>query len=138
MRVIPAYHKIVSVYGTHAAARETHLLPSFEIPIARPARPAPLTRQINSRRLLRSEDFHRISILFPGSVGVGVLICNFIIILFDSESGGLFGVGRSGGCWGPQKRDTLCSITNLRATPSQVQILRPLVLATRWPAAQTP
>lgn len=57
-------------------------VPPFNLPISRPD---PLTRRINSRRLLRSEDLRRISTYFPGSVGVRVLICNFVIISFNSQ-----------------------------------------------------
>lgn len=85
--VIPAYENTIRLHDTHAGAREIHILPSSEIPpFNLPiSRPDPLTRRINSRRLLRSEDLRRISVHFPGSVGVRVLICNFIIILFDSK-----------------------------------------------------
>ena len=44
----------------------------------------PLTRRINAWRLVRSGDLRRISIHFPGLADVRLLICNLLIILFDS------------------------------------------------------
>lgn len=85
--VIPAYDNTIRLHDSHAGAREIHLMPSSEVPpFNLPiSRPDPLTRRINSRRLLRSEDLRQISTYFPGSVGVRVLICNFVFILFNSQ-----------------------------------------------------
>lgn len=100
--VIPAHSITTRLYDIHAAAREIHILPRFEVPPCNLpiSRPDPLTRLVNSRRLLRSGDFRRISIHFPGSVGVRVLICNFIIILFDSQRKMEF-------CWGLGEVETV-------------------------------
>ena len=124
--VIPAYDNTIRLHDTHAGAREIHMLPSSEVPpFNLPiSRPDSITRRTNSRRLLRSEYLCRISIHFPGSVGVRVLICNFIIILFDSQR--VMQV-----CWRLGEVETVgglrvrYSITSLRANPSQARIIRP-------------
>ena len=72
----------METHGISSKDPSVPTIPPFNLPIARPD---PLTRRINSRRLLRSGDLRQICAHFPGSVGVRVLICNFVLILFDSQ-----------------------------------------------------
>lgn len=71
---------------THAAGREIHIFPKFELP---PPdfrfREDPVCRTIFCRGLLSDEDMRIIREYFPGSVGARVLICGFLVILFDNK-----------------------------------------------------
>lgn len=71
---------------THAAGREIHIFPNFELP---PPdfrfREDPVCRTIFCRGLLSDEDMRIIREYFPGSVGARVLICGFLVILFDNK-----------------------------------------------------
>jgi hypothetical protein len=76
-----------ALWDTHAAGREIHYLPDYDLPPANILnfREDPLTRRINCRRFLRSSDLTTIRDYFPGSVGARVLICGFILILFETQ-----------------------------------------------------
>lgn len=71
---------------THAAGREIHVFPKFELPPADCRfREDPVCRTIFCRGLLSDEDTRIIREYFPGSVGARVLICGFLVILFDHK-----------------------------------------------------
>lgn len=71
---------------THAAGREIHIFPKFELPPPDCRfREDPVCRAIYCRGLLSDEDVRIIREYFPGSVGARVLICGFLVILFDHK-----------------------------------------------------
>lgn len=71
---------------THAAGREIHIFPKFELPPPDLRfREDPVCRTIFCRGLLSDEDMRIIREYFPGSVGARVLICGFLVILFDNK-----------------------------------------------------
>ncbi|KAK2745051.1 hypothetical protein FQN55_006408 [Onygenales sp. PD_40] len=70
---------------THAAGREIHVLPYFEIQppsVTTPFYESPITRRINCRRFLRPDDIEAIREFFPDSVGVRILMTGYAIVLF--------------------------------------------------------
>lgn len=77
---------LIPLRDTHAAGREIHIFPKFELP---PPdfrfREDPVCRMINCRGLLSDEDIRIIREYFPGSVGARILICGFLVILFDNK-----------------------------------------------------
>lgn len=79
-------NNLTPLRDTHAAGREIHIFPMFELP---PPdfrfREDPVCRMINCRGLLSDEDIRIIREYFPGSVGARVLICGFLVILFDNK-----------------------------------------------------
>ena len=79
-------NNLTPLRDTHAAGREIHIFPKFELP---PPdfrfREDPVCRMINCRGLLSDEDITIIREYFPGSVGARVLICGFLVILFDNK-----------------------------------------------------
>lgn len=71
---------------THAAGREIHIFPKFELPPPDfQFREDPVCRMINCRGLLSDEDIRIIREYFSGSVGARVLISGFLVILFDNR-----------------------------------------------------
>lgn len=79
-------NNLTPLRDTHAAGREIHIFPKFELP---PSdfrfREDPVCRTIFCRGLLSDEDIRIIREYFPGSVGARVLICGFLVILFDNK-----------------------------------------------------
>ena len=75
------------IWDTHAAGRKIHIFPDFELPpLYMPRyRPDPLIGRINSRLILKPSDLRIIRDYFPGSVGVRVLICGSVLILFETR-----------------------------------------------------
>ncbi|KAK2810197.1 hypothetical protein FQN50_003167 [Emmonsiellopsis sp. PD_5] len=70
---------------THAAGREIHVLPYFEIQppsVTTPFYESPITRRINCRRFLRPDDIEAIREFFPGSIGIRILMTGYAVVLF--------------------------------------------------------
>lgn len=79
------------VPDTHAAGREIHFLPgsinprtTHEATIG-PFRHDPTAQDLNPRELLSSDIISELQKMFPLSVGVRVLICGFLTILFQNR-----------------------------------------------------
>lgn len=76
---------------THAAGREVHVFEAINPPfkqgalITPYARPVPVGRLINPRRMLTSMDIATIRSCFPLSVGVRIYLSDSIIILFHNK-----------------------------------------------------
>ncbi|KAK2771970.1 hypothetical protein FQN53_004829 [Emmonsiellopsis sp. PD_33] len=70
---------------THAAGREIHVLPYFEIQppsVTTPFYESPITRRINCRRFLRPDDVEIIRKFFPDSIGIRILMTGYAVVLF--------------------------------------------------------
>lgn len=79
-------NNLTPLRDTHAAGREIHIFPKFELPPPHfRFREDPVCRTIFCRGLLSDEDIRIIREYFPGSVGARVLICGFLVILFDNK-----------------------------------------------------
>lgn len=72
---------------THAGGSEIHILPDHENPVAMgyPTLQDPISRRINPRMVLTFEDRLSIQRTFSDCVGVRLLVCGFIVILFQSK-----------------------------------------------------
>lgn len=77
---------------THAAGREVHVIETINPPLKQRgfispyARPVPIGRLINPRRMLTSMDIATIRSCFPLSVGVRIYLSGSVIILFHNTN----------------------------------------------------
>ena len=72
-------------YMTHAGGKEIHVLPSTRLPRNVPFNEDPLSRQINTRRLLSRDDLETLRGTFPTAIGLQILICGFAVILYGDR-----------------------------------------------------
>lgn len=73
---------------THAGGAETKILPEFEAPplahLEEEFVDGPVRRIINPRRVLTLSDRLLIQETFPGCVGARLLVCGFLVVLFEN------------------------------------------------------
>jgi hypothetical protein len=85
---------IIPVTYTHAGGIEVHVMPDYFYCITKsgvvlhdvvmpPPAPDLIRRTINPRRILTSKDLDTIRLMFPGSVGVRVLVCGVLLVLYE-------------------------------------------------------
>jgi hypothetical protein len=87
----------IPVTHTHAGGLEVHVMPDYfpcitksgvvihDVVVPPPA-PDLIRRTINPRRILTGMDLDKIRLMFPRSVGVRVLVCAVLLVLYEDTS----------------------------------------------------